>query len=204
MPGKTGTAHVGRDAGFTVAELLISLAILALTLALLPGTLRLGRRVWETDAVLSRQEAVAAFRRAAEERLAGAMPVFVRDPNGVRIEFQGEPERVAFVASAPSGPAGGGIYRFELAGSGGTMTLRQTLHRLDGERAPSVTHAAPATAAGLSFRYFGAATADAAPQWLAQWPRRDALPALIEVTVIQGGGAPVQRSIVEFRLKPAG
>jgi general secretion pathway protein J len=208
-PKVRGAAHTvlrSGEAGFTVAELLVSLVILALILSLLPGTLRMGRRVWETDAAFSRHEAAAAFRRAAEERLAGAMPVFVRDPvKGLHVEFQGEPDRVAFVASAPSGPAGGGVYRFELAASGGVMTLRQTLYRQDsGERAPSAIHAAQAKTAGLAFRYFGPPAPDAQPQWSGQWPRRDTLPDLIEITIMPGSGAPVQRSAVAFRLKPGG
>jgi general secretion pathway protein J len=196
------------DAGFTVAELLVSLVILALVLSLLPGSLRLGQRVWETDAAFSRHEAAAAFRRAAGERLAAAMPVFVRDPlKGLRIEFQGEPDRVTFIATAPSGPAGGGVYRFELAESEArALVLRQTLYRQGAEERalPSMTHVSPARTSGLSFRYFGAARAGEAPQWLAQWPRKDVLPDLIEISVIPAGGAPAQRSVVEFRLRPGG
>jgi prepilin-type N-terminal cleavage/methylation domain-containing protein len=197
------------DDGFTVAEMLVSLIILALVMSFLPGTLRLGQRIWETDGALSRQEGVAAFRRAAGERLAAAMPVFVRDPlKGLRIEFQGEPDRVTFIAAAPSGPAGGGVYRFELAESEERVpVLRQTLYRQETEERtplPSVTHVSPAGARGLSFRYFGPARAGEAPQWLAQWPRKDVLPALIEMTFVQGGDAPAQRSVVEFRLRPGG
>jgi hypothetical protein len=188
--------------------MLISLSILALVMSFLPGALRLSSRVWESDAIFSRAEGVAAFRRVAEERLAGTMPIFVRDPSkGLRVEFEGEPGRVAFAARAPAGPAGGGVYRFELTqGPNGALVLRQSLYRLTGVEpvpAPGATHVSPAAVGGVAFRYFGAREIGATPAWHDAWPRRDALPDLVEISIApaDGAGAP-QRSLVELRLRP--
>lgn len=197
------------DAGFTVVELLVSLVILALVMSFLPGTLRIGQRVWESDAAFSRHEAMASFRRVAEDRLTETMPVFARNRAlGLRLDFSGEPNKVAFIAPAPTGPAGGGVYRFELMGDDGPgLVLRQTLFRQDSEtRAaaalPAVSHVAPARIGGVSFRYFGRAEAGAAAQWQTRWTRPDALPDLVEMSLADGNGQ-VSRSIVELRLRPA-
>ena len=196
-----------KDAGFTVVELLVSLVILALVMSFLPGTLRLGRRVWESDAVFLREEAITSFRRVIEERLTGTMPIFIRDAaRGVRIEFTGEPDRVVFVSTASQGPAGGGVYRFELsADDGNALVLRQTLYRPGSEAGtplPEARHVAPARIGGLAFRYFGQAKANEAPLWQARWTRQDTLPDLVEIAITLDGAAPVQRSVVELRLKP--
>lgn len=196
------------EAGFTVLEMLVSLLILALVMSFLPGALRLSSRVWESDAVFSRAEGTAAFLRVAEERLAEAMPVFTRDATkGLRVEFAGEPGRVSFVARASGGPAGGGVYRFELVqGPSGALVLRQSLYRANSVvpvSMPAVTHVSPGMTGGLAFRYFGAHEAGAAPAWYGQWPRGDALPDLVEIAIAPANGAgAVLRSVVELRLRP--
>jgi prepilin-type N-terminal cleavage/methylation domain-containing protein len=48
---KTRCSHE-RQAGFTLIELLVSLMIVGLIISFIPGTLRLGQRVWETDRAL--------------------------------------------------------------------------------------------------------------------------------------------------------
>lgn len=199
-------ADGGGAAGFTVVEMLVSLMVLALMMSFLPGALRLSARVWESDAVYTQAEGVAAFRRVAEERLAGTMPVFTRDPvKGLRVEFAGESDRVSFVARAPGGPAGGGVYRFDLAqGPSGVLVLRQSVYRVQGVEpvpTPGVTHRSPTAIGGMALRYFGAPEPGATPSWHSPWPRRDALPDLVEIAIAPANGAgAVQRSLVELRL----
>ena len=209
------------QAGFTIIELLVSLTILTLILAFIPGTLRIGQRVWEVDRSFERREALSTFRRYVEQRLAEAMPIFLRDrASGVRIEFSGEPGRLAFVAPAAAGPARGGVYRFELTredgpAGGQPLVLRQSLYRIpDAARAridgaPLLLAAAAeqrsrAGIAGLAFRYFGAPEPQKPPQWQSQWPRSDSLPELVEISLTTGGRTrKVERTIVQLRLGAA-
>jgi general secretion pathway protein J len=206
------------QAGFTIVELLVSLTILTLILAFIPGTLRIGQRVWEVDQTFERREALSTFRRYVEQRLAEAMPIYLRDRAAeLRIEFAGEPGRLAFVAPAVAGPAGGGVYRFELTREAGArgrqpLILRQSLYRIPeaGQgRNEGSSLAQTATAeqrsragvAGLAFRYFGAPDPQKAAQWQSQWPRRDSLPDLVEISLITGDRTPkVERTIVQLRL----
>lgn len=201
------TPPLRSDAGFTLLELLVSLAILAIVLSFLPGTLRLGQRVWEGDARFLRQEGAAAFERAVEQRLSQAMPVFIRDTGGVRIDFEGRPDRVEFIAPSATGPAGGGVYRFSLAAEGGqALKLRQTLYRpasTDAAALPATDHIAPTKVRALSLRYFGQARLEEAAGWQTEWPRRDALPELVEITIRQCRGEEAQRIVVPLRLRPS-
>ena len=208
------------QAGFTIIELLVSLTTLTLILAFIPGTLRIGQRVWEVDQSFERREALSTFRRYVEQRLAEAMPIFLRDrASGVRIEFSGEPGRLAFVAPAAAGPARGGVYRFELtradgAAGGQPLVLRQSLYRI-GDAATARNEGAslpPASSeqrsrvavAGLAFRYFGAPEPQKPPQWQSLWTRRDSLPELVEISLTTGGRTrKVERTIVQLRLGAA-
>jgi general secretion pathway protein J len=212
----SGLAH--SQAGFTIVELLVSLTILTLIIAFIPGTLRIGQRVWEVDRTFERREALSTFRRYVEQRLAEAMPFYLRDrTGGVRIEFAGEPGRLVFVAPAAAGPAGGGVYRFELmredgAASQQPLVLRQSLYRIpdvaqarndDAPLPAAVEQRSRSGVAGLSFRYFGAAEPQRPAQWQSQWTRPDSLPELVEISLSTGARAQtVQRTIVQLRLGP--
>lgn len=195
-----------REAGFTLIELLVSLMLLTLVLSFIPGVLRIGQRAWETDDAFQRRAGLAAFRRYLEQRLAEAMPIHRRDRTSVlNIEFTGEPHHLVFIAPAASGPAGGGVYRFELrrqAGSRGArpLLLRQTLYRAEGEPAPSLDHRSDIRLTGLSLRYFGAPGDQQPAGWQATWARRDALPDLVEIAMKQSG-IRTQRVVVSLRLK---
>jgi prepilin-type N-terminal cleavage/methylation domain-containing protein len=201
------------EAGFTLIEVLVSLVILVVILSFIPGTLRIGQRVWQLDDTYERRAALDNFRRYAEQRLTEAMAIHIRDRTGrVRLEFTGDPARVVFVAPAAAGPGGGGVYRFELSLAGGDaryrpLALKQTLYRttplgLAPEEAPApaaMEHLSQASVAGLSFRYFGAPARGSQPQWQTQWPG-DTLPELVEIAITIGGGQ-VERSVVPLRLR---
>jgi general secretion pathway protein J len=214
------SAARGGQAGFTLLELLISLVILTLILSFIPGTLRMGQRVWETEDRYAQRAALDSFRRYVEQRMTEAIPINVRDLRlGLHIEFTGEPGRVIFIAPAPAGPGGGGVYRFELRRAEGPedyqpLLLRQSIYRIPDLGAPPIDdRALPPSAAmehrsrsgvtGLSLRYFGSPERGKPPQWQALWPRRDAVPDLVEITIFIGGrNQQVERSVVALQLKP--
>ena len=69
-------------AGFTLVELLVSLTILALLLAMVPGTLRLGRRAWETPVQLDQSSDELAALGFLQTQIKSAVPIFERDAQG--------------------------------------------------------------------------------------------------------------------------
>src|SRR5262245_22829046 len=97
------------EEGFSLMEMLVSLVILALVLALLPGAFRLARQVWTATAVLDRDGGRDAGLDFLETRLAEAMPLFEPGKAGlVNILFNGRRDRLRFVAPSRNGPAGAG------------------------------------------------------------------------------------------------
>jgi general secretion pathway protein J len=210
---KTGQDPQARQAGFTLIEVIVSLMLLTLILSFIPGALRMGQRMWEKDEDFERRAALSTFRRYVEQRMAEAMPIHRRDRAGLQVEFIGETDRIAFIASAETGPAGGGIYRFELSRAAdiagpSPLLLRQSLYRTasilpdDASEAPALEHRSAIGIIGLSFRYFGAPASKEPGRWLSQWPRKDGIPDLVEIALTTGGRtARTERSIVRLRLK---
>lgn len=203
------------DSGFSIIELIVSLTLLAMILALLPGAFRTGKRGWETAVTLDQRAAENAAVEFLRHRLAEAMPLFDRDDSGrTRLAFSGASQDVSFVAPASSGPFGGGLYRFGVALEPGNvpgqsqLLLRMTPYRPAGLEStpPATEHVLMSGMGSLQLRYFGALAAGDEPVWSSDWRRQDQLPDLIEL--FSQSNAKATRSlgplIVELKLKPAG
>jgi general secretion pathway protein J len=189
--------HSRPEAGFTLIEVLVSLVLLALLLVLLAGGLRYARSTWDAAARLDEVAAADMADTFLRARLAEAMPLYEQRKAGtVRALFQGTSDSMSFVAPAPNGPAGAGLYRYTLEAAGGGGGQRTLVVRLQphlpplGESALDVTlerytqpYALMRNIRSVSFRYFGRGELRAEPAWHAVWPRADALPNLVEIAV---------------------
>jgi general secretion pathway protein J len=195
------------EAGFSLIEMLVAITILALVLAMLPGTFSLAHRTWDATAVLDQRARQDGGRSFLQARLAEAMPVF--EPVGagaVQLVFAGSTERLTFVAPSANGPQGGGLYRFTLE------TRLQALvvtvapfvakRARDADTLPSGEHILYDGLTSATFRYFGRKDLRAAaPSWQTEWSRRDALPDAVELTV--ASGTATRTILIELRLKNA-
>jgi prepilin-type N-terminal cleavage/methylation domain-containing protein len=179
-----------RDAGFTLLEMLVAAALMALIAVTAAGGLRFGARVWERAADAG--EAATedrALRRFLRETLTGLAPVRPRD--GSRepaLLLEGRPDRLLAAASlpgalSPPGPQWAAL-AFERRGDGIALTLRWEALGPTPPDASGPSAAAVTLAEGLDggrFIYHGPdGPRDA-------WSGPDA-PRLIEVAL--GAGAP--------------
>lgn len=197
------------DDGFSLVELLISLAILALLLAMVPGTLRLGRRAWETPGQLEESPSTAAL-VFAERQLKSALPIYKRSAQGLQaLQFSGSGQSLSFVSELRSGPYGGGLYKIDIGPPSDAnakiagLAVRLSLFRTEGE-APALQNEERELVSGyraLHFRYFGPTASDKTGQWFAQWPRSDRLPDLVEITAEPNGGSQTSSRPVRVELK---
>ncbi|WP_407529276.1 prepilin-type N-terminal cleavage/methylation domain-containing protein [Methylobacterium oryzisoli] len=176
-PGR-GAPAARREAGFSLVEMLVALALLSLISLLLlqaVGTAGLlsrlgGRLATDTDLDIVRDHL-----RASLGRLAG------QDADGRRPPFVGEPERFAGTVLADRGTELGGAVRqtvWALRREDGTLDLVES-RSLGGGGAPEVLVGG---ASGLSLRYLGGGVAEP-PRWSPVWTRRDRPPTLIEITL---------------------
>ena len=116
-----------REDGFTLIEILVSLALLTFIAGLLAGALQFARGTWDAAAKLDRHaghDMAEGFLRA---RLGEAMPLYERAVAGtVRVAFSGTADTLSFVAPAPNGPLGTGLYQYKLglaAGAGRNVLM---------------------------------------------------------------------------------
>lgn len=199
------------DDGFTLIELIVALAILALLASMLPGAFAVGQRAWETVRRVESLDADAAARAFAEQRLMEALPVLVADPSGVRQPgFRGESRRLSFVAPSASGPAGGGLYQYvltaERSGERDALVLRQ--RQVMAPTSPAAADAPRVLRDGLSglrFRYFGRHDDGQERLWHDDWLDGDRLPELVEIgdSGADGtrGGVPFRPLVVPLKLR---
>ncbi len=200
------------EAGFTLIEVLVSLVLLALVLALLAGGLRYARSTWDAAARLDElagSDTAETFLRA---RLAEAMPLYEQRRAGtVRALFRGAADAMSFVAPAPNGPAGAGLYRYTLEAAGEGPGRRTLVVKLAPhlpwvndtvlERPPE-QYQLMRSIRSVSFRYFGRGELKAEPAWHGAWPRTDAMPNLVEIAIARDDseGGPISLTI-ELRLQ---
>lgn len=208
--GSSPTTKRG-EAGFSLIEMLVAITILALVLAMLPGTFSLAHRTWDATAVLDQRARQDGGRSFLQARLAEAMPIF--EPVGagaVQLVFTGSAETLTFVAPSANGPQGAGLYRFtlETKPQGSANALVVTVAPLvvkrgrDDATPPAEQHVLYDGITGASFRYYGRKDLRTpTPSWQTAWTRRDALPDAVELTVASGKST--RTILIELRLKNA-
>ncbi|HEU0061262.1 MAG TPA: prepilin-type N-terminal cleavage/methylation domain-containing protein [Hyphomicrobiaceae bacterium] len=215
MIKRAASRQPASEHGFSLMEMLVSLVILALILALLPGAFRLARQVWSATAMLDRDSGRDAGLDFLETRLAEAMPLFEPGKAGlVKILFAGSKDGVSFVAPSRNGPAGGGIYRYsiELRPREGAPSLLVAQVApyfgplAQGAAAPPAEEQVLADGvASAEFRYFGHHELRQASSWRGEWKRTDALPDLVELNITRhrAGGMTTRSIVTELRLRNA-
>jgi general secretion pathway protein J len=197
-----------REDGFTLIEILVSLALLTFIAGLLAGALQFARGTWDAAAKLDRHaghDMAEGFLRA---RLGEAMPLYERAVAGtVRVAFSGTADTLSFVAPAPNGPLGTGLYQYKLglaAGAGRNVLMvglspyvaKQTER---GAETGGVDYALATDVKSFGLRYYGRNQQRAQPAWHGTWTRTDILPDLVEIALVHGEGA--LNIVIELQLR---
>ncbi len=210
-------ARLSPDAGFTLIEMIVSLALLAMLMALVPSTLQLARRGPAIGAQLDRHAATEAALAFIAQRLAEATPIFQRGDDGrLQVIFSGTPESVGFVAPVRFAGGENGLGRFDIRlGSGDTdergvvlswHTMRTAAQDLaSGEHGPDTSAAEKSrvlirAASSLRLQYYGSLEEGGAPEWAGSWTRTDSLPEMVELTVSTPEGERLLRVAARLRL----
>jgi prepilin-type N-terminal cleavage/methylation domain-containing protein len=197
------------EGGFTLIEVLVSLVILGLIFVYLPSNVRFVRDTWEATARLDRQAGQEGAKDFITARLSEALPLF--DTSGGRVPrllFSGGSGALSFVAPSQNGPAGAGLYHFELAqrpaGAGVALVAVMRAYGAPPDDSQAEEHVLVEDAASVTFRYLGRIERLGAARWSETWTRPDALPDAVELTVTSNrrGAPPVRTLVVELRLRP--
>jgi general secretion pathway protein J len=187
-----------RDAGFTLVELLVALALLALLSTLLAAGLRFSRNAVltgeaGTERLLSAERALEIVRRQLQQ--ADPLPLAAtgdRPP----VAFAGDGTSIVFIAppAAYLAPDGEQIEWLQIEPNGGRLVLRfRPLDRtrdtwpprLDPAEFQSVVLLDGISAA--QFSYFGRTQPSDVAQWWQKWDTLPTLPSLIRLALASGG-----------------
>jgi general secretion pathway protein J len=178
-------------AGFTLLEVLLALGIVAATLAIVFGGLRVGLAAWqrgeERTAKLDHTRSLAVL---LERALDGAFPYRIA-PEGereARILFEGLPDRLTFATLSPPFPTGApaAFTAVSLSADAAGLALRQQILpnpiELDRLRPLLVD----ARTSALRFRYLGREP----EAWRDTWDVRteEGLPRAVEITLVTRAG----------------
>lgn len=178
-------------AGFTLLEVTLALALLAMMLTLLFAGLRLALRVW--DAGSGKADAIdrlALSARFIRGDLASAFPWRFRGPE-VRLAFEGDERAVSFVSARPSGAGGGGLAFVSLrlegdsGGRAGRLVMRRAVAQADAADFKALDAAQPyVLLEGLEsfrFSFFGATNDAQRPDWAEAWRDARRLPSHVRL-----------------------
>lgn len=176
--------ETGRE-GFTLVEMLVVLALVALIGVMLSQALSLTGTIAGVSARFADAEEVQAVR----DHLRRTLGDFAgRRPDGTIPPFIGGPDGLAGILSANRDVERDAEQRFDLRSLPGAKGLDLVEDRL---RVQTVAAEASGTAPerllrgleSLNLRYFGSPGPKQPPQWLAAWSRRDTPPALVEIRI---------------------
>ncbi|MFI4986211.1 MAG: prepilin-type N-terminal cleavage/methylation domain-containing protein [Alphaproteobacteria bacterium] len=175
-------------AGFTLLEVLVALALLALVSAMLAGGIRFGARAWEAqDERLAAASELDAVRSLVRQLIAAGEPLALAGvgPESAPLYLDGRRDSITLVTDLPEALAGRDLYDATLTlASAGRLVLRWRPHL----RKPEVGAAAPWTetemlrgVAAIDLQYYAPASEDEPGRWLADWRQPAALPALVRM-----------------------
>ncbi len=185
----TSSAAKG-EAGFTLAELLVALALLAVVLGLANGGIRFGIRAWEATRAIDRNAELSAARDMLAACLKSAVPLSSVDDEGrVALAFQGARDRLSIVCPLRREASPHWQLDLHVGGSGPARSLiasttpfqrRKQARQLAAE---TQAHLLAGQIAGLDIRYFGDLDDGAGAKFHDQWAHPSRLPRLVAIAV---------------------
>ncbi len=196
--------HAGRsggaEAGFSLLEVLVSLAIVSLLIVAMPSTLQLGRRVMQTSERLESQGTDAVVTSFLQATISRALALRIQNSDGSsNVAFTGSANSLTMVASSLDGPTGIGLFQFELTVTPDDKSL--LLWRWSPYRPVATSNLGTnivrpervlmRSVATFGLRYFGQQLPTDALSWSDDWKSPTNLPVLVELRLASRIGAPM-------------
>lgn len=166
-----------RDDGFTLVEMLVSLALLAMAAMLMATGLASARGLWgRIEASGVRSETVEAAQTLLRDRIERLRPITRFDQSTPYAEIDGERDQLVFTALPVDSARPAAMERFRLT---------QQAHDLVLEDADGVVPARTLISgvSELEIAYFGPETAGGPSQWRQSWSHQPTPPELVRVRV---------------------
>ena len=182
-----------REAGFTLPELLVAIALLALLATYTLGALQNISAARVIHERIGRAASIEAVRRHIRQTIQGARAVFVQRGRAqpASLAFLGEAGTLMLVGPSDPRLERGGLYTVVYRLKDKALVTTRTLYspQVQDRIKPHAPIELLQGAQSIAFRYFGPVEEGARSAWHDRWLRTDMLPLQISVTVtLQGDG----------------
>jgi len=201
-----------RQRGFTLIELVVAMALLAVMMLMLYSGLTFALRGWDAGDASGRR---TADRRIGENflrrELSELFPMRWKDPMTLKLAFEGESQRLRFVSSRPAGITLGGLslVGLEVETDADTRTRNLVMRRAQPdddakdfgplERADQRSILV-AGVESVVFTYFGSDSDFSDPRWVDRWEIPGRIPMLIRMRITSSDGTPLPDMVVRLVL----
>lgn len=174
----------GRERGFALIEVIASLVILMMISVLLISGVHTGQRVWERlDRRTVAGEAVAGAQDLLRERIERAYASTRFDASTPYTEFDGDPDRLRFIAPPPPAqqPQPLRRYSLDLAANGDLVLSSWSDLAADPDR-PQISGVVVLRGVqAVEIGYFGPMAGDVSARWRTRWHAQPAPPRLLRI-----------------------
>ena len=201
----------GRNAGFTMIEMVVAMALLGAMLLLLYSGLAFGLRAWDAADVNGRR---TADRRIAENflrrELVELFPMRWKDPMTLKFAFEGKKDSLRFVSVRPAGISVTGL---SLVGIGleqdpGKRTRNLVMRRAaPGDEQKDFAPLANGEASilfenvdSVAFDYYGSENDFTDPAWVDDWTFEGRMPLLVRIRIQGADGTMLPEMVVRLML----
>jgi general secretion pathway protein J len=184
---RPGRRHAA--AGFTLVEVMVGLALLAMLMTVIVTAIRVGTRSWsQAEARAGDVDAMNAVQDLLRRTIAAARPAFASpDPAVMTVRFTGEPDALSLIAPLP-GSQGAGPWtplQLHLARAGAVQGL--FLSWPDGATGRPHDEMLLDHVTALRLAYYGPPAPGEPAGWQPRWAGRERLPALVRIGIRRGG-----------------
>ncbi len=179
------TCRESRQDGFTLVELLISLALLAVLSAFALNALTFVKRIDRAEQELTDNSASESSFRYLRQAIGDTRVVFQAGSDGSSfIKFAGGSDRLSLVTVSSDATETGGLYELSfVVDEKRQLVSQRQIYRPNEDSGDVSVVPLISDVSNVSFRYFGNPSLGGTGAWLELWERPDALPFLIEVSI---------------------
>jgi general secretion pathway protein J len=188
-----------RDDGFTLVEMLVSLALLGMAAMMMATGFSSGQRIWMSqERRAAAGQSVEAAQSLIRDRIERLHPATLFETGAAYADIDGDADHVDFIAlpSDAERPAPMRRYRLSL-GDRGQLMLSSPDPAAGEPRSQPVLGGVRE----MQISYFGPASDGGSPAWQEDWSRRETPPELVRVRLSFAPGDP--RSWPELIIRPA-
>ncbi|MEO1610474.1 MAG: prepilin-type N-terminal cleavage/methylation domain-containing protein [Pseudomonadota bacterium] len=181
------------DTGFTLAEMLVALALLSLIFTALATALNFSIRTNEIAVKNDFQQSVAVANKFLRNTISRSRALYVQTQSGRerKLQFQGTKTSIRFVANLPGWTTVAGVHVIDIKLSAaslqngrGQLIARFAAYRPEQTKEPKFYH--PSTllrnVQTVEFAYFGVKEQGQKPEWHMTWTSVNRLPQLVAIS----------------------